>query len=358
MYATCTFCHAPLGRNEALDHFPVGRRLAFDQARGRLWVVCGACLQWNLSPLETRWEAIEEAERAYRDTRLRAATDQIGLARLRDGTDLIRIGQPLRPEFAAWRYGGRFAQRWQVKGRVMAAGAGLIAMTKGMGGYMMLQVASGPLTVLLGLRLAASVVKRRVVASQFTPRDGRVRLVTHYHLDRMRVRKDRDVPEGWLLELPTLDPDQRFRWARASDDRLLLAGPAAERALAQLLPRLNSGGGPKRAVADAVSLLDRFRTPDAVMRYAGRLEEDYPTVDTTDAWLQKKPRETGLGAAPAAVRLAAEMAVHEESERRALEGELAALEAQWRDAEEVAAIADSLTTSPTVLRTLERLRLR
>ena len=43
-------------------------------------------------------------------------------------------------------------------------------------------------------------------------------------------------------------------------------------------------------------------------------------------------------------RLALEMAAHEESERRAFEGELAALEAAWREAEEVAAIADRLLT--------------
>ena len=36
-------------------------------------------------------------------------------------------------------------------------------------------------------------------------------------------------------------------------------------------------------------------------------------------------------------RLALEMAVHEESERRAMEGELAVLEAAWRDAEIIAA---------------------
>lgn len=61
---------------------------------GRLLRVC----QWNLTPLEERWEEIEECERQYRGTRLRASTDQIGLARLREGMDLIRIGSPLRPE--------------------------------------------------------------------------------------------------------------------------------------------------------------------------------------------------------------------------------------------------------------------
>jgi hypothetical protein len=36
------------------------------------------------------------------------------------------------------------------------------------------------------------------------------------------------------------------------------------------------------------------------------------------------------------------MAAHEESERRALEGELALLENAWKEAEEVAAIADNM----------------
>ncbi|MXX56163.1 MAG: hypothetical protein F4Z44_10340 [Gemmatimonadetes bacterium] len=45
---------------------------------------------------------------------------------------------------------------------------------------------------------------------------------------------------------------------------------------------------------------------------------------------------------PKPTRLALEMALNEEQERRALEGELAQLEAAWREAEEIAAIADNL----------------
>ena len=111
MYATCLFCNADLGRNEALEAFPVGRRLAFDPAKGRLWVVCRKCERWNLSPLEERWEAIEQCDRRYRDTRLRVSTDNIGLARLREGLELVRVGPALRPEFAAWRYGDQFGRR-------------------------------------------------------------------------------------------------------------------------------------------------------------------------------------------------------------------------------------------------------
>ena len=52
MHATCLFCDAPFGANEALETLPVGRRIAFDPAKGRLWVVCRRCERWNLTPLE------------------------------------------------------------------------------------------------------------------------------------------------------------------------------------------------------------------------------------------------------------------------------------------------------------------
>jgi hypothetical protein len=92
MYSTCIFCNASLGANEALEHFPVGRRLAFDAARGRLWAVCPRCARWNLTPLEERWEAVEECERLFSSTRVRVSTAQIGLARLAEGTELVRLG--------------------------------------------------------------------------------------------------------------------------------------------------------------------------------------------------------------------------------------------------------------------------
>ena len=102
----------------------MGRRLAYDADKGRLWVVCRHCERWNLTPLEERWEAIEEAERLYRATRLRMSTDNIGLARVADGTDLVRIGEPQRPEMAAWRYGDQFARR---RRSVIAGAAGGVA---------------------------------------------------------------------------------------------------------------------------------------------------------------------------------------------------------------------------------------
>src|SRR5471032_213568 len=121
MYSTCLFCNGHLGQNEMVEHFPVGRRLAFDEAKGRLWVVCRKCERWNLTPLEERWEAIEECERAFRGTKLRVSTDQIGLARLKEGLELVRVGSPQRPEMAAWRYGDQFGRRR--KKQILLAGA-------------------------------------------------------------------------------------------------------------------------------------------------------------------------------------------------------------------------------------------
>jgi hypothetical protein len=82
----------------------VGTRLAFDAEAGAgsgssAW----ACDRWNLSPLDERWEAIEDCERRFRSTRIRFSTDNVGLAYLSEGLALIRIGPALKPEIAAWR---------------------------------------------------------------------------------------------------------------------------------------------------------------------------------------------------------------------------------------------------------------
>jgi len=45
---------------------------------------------------------------------------------------------------------------------------------------------------------------------------------------------------------------------------------------------------------------------------------------------------------PKPTKLAPEMALHEEQERRALEGELWMLEQAWKEAEEIAEISDDL----------------
>ena len=105
------FCTRSLGWNQVIEHFPVGRRLAFDETQGRLWVICRRCLRWNLTPIEERWEAIEECDRLFRTIQTRVSTGNIGIARHPEGLELVRIGVPRRPEFAAWRYGDQLGER-------------------------------------------------------------------------------------------------------------------------------------------------------------------------------------------------------------------------------------------------------
>src|SRR5207302_494825 len=59
MYRTCAFCNGKLDGDGGPSGLGVGRRLAFDEWRSRLWVICPKCSRWNLAPLEERLEQIE-----------------------------------------------------------------------------------------------------------------------------------------------------------------------------------------------------------------------------------------------------------------------------------------------------------
>ncbi len=366
MYSTCTYCLAPLGSNDALERFPVGRRVAIDQARGRLWAVCAVCGQWNLSPIETRWEAIEDGERLYRDARLRVTTEQIGLARLRDGTELIRIGEPQRPEFSAWRYGERFAKRWRFTGRIAAAmGAGMWFVGK-TGGIITSFIGSSPFLGLAAAVTAVRVVERRVTAARVQiPGVGAVRL-TYAHVAHAKVLRSRASASGWVLRLPHEPAGVAPRIARLGDPFVSLEGEAARTAAAAIFPRLNRSGGRKQDVDQAVRALETHRDLDGLMRLTATFTKS-ESEGAKFAAVDEPPRDErervhippgDLTRTPAHVRLAVEMALHEDAERDAMRGELAALEHRWREAEEVAAIADNLIESPALLKAMERLRLR
>ena len=118
----CLFCHAALGSNQTLERFPTGRRLAFDARKGHLWVICPGCRQWNLVPVDLRWEVIEDCQRQYRDSTRVVSTENVGLAQVSPDLELVAVGEPTRLEFAAWRYGSRLTARWEAKRSVMRLG--------------------------------------------------------------------------------------------------------------------------------------------------------------------------------------------------------------------------------------------
>jgi hypothetical protein len=349
MYSTCLFCNKPLGSNETLETFPVGKRLAFDAAKGRLWVVCRQCERWNLSPLEERWEAIESAERLYRDTRRRVSTENIGLAKLRDGTELIRIGEPLRPEFAAWRYGDQFGRRR--RRQMLIAGGGVAAFGALVVGGAVAGVGIGSFGWIMA-RAVRSIVdgsQETIVARIQTEHAGLVK-VRRRHLAETAI-----VPgtEG-LFAI-----DLRFKNGKARFE-----GREAERIAAIVVPQVNRYGGAKDTIAHAVSLIETSRGTEGFLEHVARRS---PAIARQTRWQSRRWQRGysfggaatgGLFALPTAERLALEMALHDEAERKAVEGELLELEQAWKDAEEVAAISDNMFVSPGIAGALERMRSR
>ena len=322
MYSTCLFCNKDLGTNEVIENFPVGRRLAFDESKGRLWVVCRRCEKWNLTPLEERWEAIEECERQFRATRVRMSSDNIGLAKLKEGLTLVRIGQPMRPEFAAWRYGDQFGRRR--KRTILISGVGIAAVGAVMAGGIAAGVGVG------GLHIIPQVIINLPVRVKIKTNDGRVLKVRQQNLERSRfLLNSATEVEGWGV------------YVKHSDGEDMFYGEEAVRVTSLLLPKLNSMAGPKHVVQDAVERIEDAGNPE---RYLAALPDKVRAADQKrygDRTVKEK--KLGLvGKLPKPTKLALEMAVHEEQERRALEGELWLLEAAWREAEEVAGISDDL----------------
>jgi hypothetical protein len=326
MYSACCICARPLGSNEIFETFPVGKHLAFDAAKGRLWVVCPHCERWNLSPLEERWEAVEQAERLYRGTRERVSTDNIGLAKLRDGTTIIRIGAPLRPELAEWRYGDQFRRRR--RNHVLIGLGASAVIGGGVIGGMVASYATG-IFLFGGGSLLPRLLDggtKTVVARVVTPEHGLVRV---RHRDLAKTTIGRAANGSMLL---------RLQFGKNSAD---FEGPEAERKAAVLMPRVNRFGGAK----------------DTIRRAVGEIEdrggaEGYLAAQTKFA--AAYTRDQGLFGFPNDQALALEMALHEQSER----GRLEELELAWEEAERIAAISDEMFISDGVQKAFQDLKAR
>jgi hypothetical protein len=155
-----------------------------------------------------------------------------------------------------------------------------------------------------------------IQASLIAENDGRWRLEVPY---RTGAERSLHVPGSVIpsiRDVPTLG---------------LFSGAQLLPTLGRLLPALETGPGHPSQVAEAVRLIEMAGGGDRLFEYVvGR-----PLRFATQ-------REYPLREVPVEIRLALEMAAHEDTEQRAMEGELKLLERQWREADEVAAIADRL----------------
>jgi hypothetical protein len=309
----CFCCNSRLGTNDLLEEYPTGKRVAYDPARGLLWAVCDRCGRWNLSPLDDaeRRRAIETLEQHFGAASSRGSSNGIGVAGLPGGVSLIRVGDCPWPEFAAWRYGTRFVRRrsWAWASSMLAGGIA--------GAAVALQVP----TAYIGAGLVALVAFNAYVA--------------WVQLDEPVWR--RSLTPGGRAALRMMSAKRAFFEVQGNDWRVVLrrrggevtlTGREALRALQMLLPLCTGNAPSDRDLGEAIEMVERVGGPDHA--FAKWLSVAMPEARGELMKLSKP------------VALALEMATHEETERRALRGELALLAPEATDARRTAAIVEEL----------------
>lgn len=303
--SSCLFCDRELDDRS---------RPAFDPWLGRLWRVCAHCRRWNVVPLEDRWEALEALERAARDRgRTLLRTEHLDLVDT-GPQQLIRVGRAPRPELAGWRYGDVLPVR---------AAGGLLAWLR----RAVLGMPTTPFGYGAGyghLMADTDTQQRRWFASPFL--DDAPTLTAAF----LHVPFAEQCPAcGGPLALAPWS----FQAVRLIDDR---GGPAV---LVTCGVCGTDVGVPLAAVRGAlrlgISIVNR-RLRDRALVEAAAHELDR-SAGPEGLLVSLATDEPALGELGVPDRLALGIALDEQSEAELLE-------AEWREAEELAAIIDSELT--------------
>ena len=114
-------------------------------------------------------------------------------------------------------------------------------------------------------------------------------------------------------------------------------GAQAVQVAGNLLSRLNHAGGSASQIRDATRRIADAGDADRYIRASGALRRVRRRKNAI-FW----DDDIGVLGLTSTERIALEIAVHEDAERLAMQGELSALEEAWRDAEEIASIADNM----------------
>ena len=316
MYRTCAFCNGKLDG----DGGPSG----LGEWKGRLWVICPKCSRWNLAPLDDRLERIEALARAAGEGRVAAATEQVALIRWQT-YDLVRVGKPRRLEFATWRYGERLRARRREQLKfvlpVTVAAVGLaVAVNVAAGGSVGVFVWNMP--NIARMLYTGMVGRRRVtlVEPPICERCGTVLQLRAKHVAYARVVRQTQQDVGLILSCPS-----------CHTEGAMLVGHEAQAALRQGLTYLALARGRQQRVEEAARLVESAGGPDQLIADVAR-------------------RALTLRSLAGERRLALEMAVDERLE-------IEELERQWKEAEEIAEIADgTLSSDPLLDQELNRIR--
>jgi hypothetical protein len=324
MYTTCAFCSGALGGDGGASSLGVGKRFAFDEWKSRAWVICQRCGRWNLTPFDSRLEAIGAIERMAAQGRVAATTPQVSLIRA-GAYDVVRVGQPPRVEMAGWRYGERLKARERERLKIIipvtavAVGATIalnVAAGGSVGGFLW-QVPN------FSNQLYVWSVGNRKVGIE-PPICG--------HCGSIMVLRSKHVQQARLTYTTRQDLALLLRCPKCEHPGALLEGADAEQALRSGLTYVNLKKGKriKRKAEEAASYVERHGGPEQLIADSARREITVSTLRGAEG-------------------LAMEMAVDEHAEVRDLERE-------WRRAEEIAEIADNLTLPPSIEQELKDLK--
>lgn len=326
MFARCLSCHRPFDENQSLERLRSGTRVAYDPERGRLWSVCDACRRWTLAPIEERWETLEELEKLTRDRgRLLASTDHVGLIEVED-LEVVRVGDTRLPEEAWWRYGGELLKRRrrQTVNQVLEIG-GMVALSVATGGMFVVYAAGGnTLSEFQRWRRFGRVAWRGEATCRRC--GGFLRRIRFR--DSKSIRLDATTPGDLGLWYPCGVCERDRPDGRLSGHRI--GGVAAEHVLRRVMAHRNFAGGKEKHVREATDLILAAGSPGSLLREIGRGRLTLKQVGNVKKQL---PRS-----------LALEIALNEDAERRLMRMELGAIEARWREEEEIAAIIDGELT--------------
>lgn len=329
MFNRCVFCHVQLPTNETVERFPRGRRIAFDPGRGRLWAVCPSCRRWNLAPIEERWEALEDLEKVVRDRgRLLSQTDNIALIRAGE-IDVVRVGRDTRlVEEAWWRYGRELKERRSrsKKHSYIEVGA-MVALSLATGGGFWM-FSGDLLNQFMRWRQFGSTVWRGALEC---PRCGS--LMTELKFKETKRIVLADAEDSLALEMVC------NRCPRMPN-RARLEGVAAQHVLRRMLAWQHYSGASEKRVREATAVIEEAGSAERLARRIGETSMQLHR-------LAKKENRTNA--------IALEIALNDDTERRLLELELEALEARWREEEELASIVDGELTPVSGLERIRRL---
>jgi hypothetical protein len=331
MYGHCLFCGQPFkGDGEPDDLWPEVR-IAFDPERGRIWTVCGHCHGWNLWLLQDRLPTLFHLERiATSGARLLYQTENVALLEA-NGIELIRVGKTELREEAWWRYGRELRRRrTRYQSRSSRVGAATYAALSYVGANLGLSGITGDFRhdddrytdILRWRTFGRTAWSGRAPCPQC--RSVLIKLL--FFKSRALILLPGE-DHGLAVGMPCSRCDP---WTLEKVHRF--DGPAAEYVLRRVLAYQNIDGATPNELADAVRQVESAGSAQQLLR---------------ELAAQRAPLYE-LGPARS---LALEISVNENAEREQLALEGQAIDAVWRQAEELAAIIDDEISRTTRLPT-------